>query len=111
MNTKASVGEISAELAEQRLAELEAEREHLLRALKQKDAELAEKEAALKEHYRAREGIRSEVANYRWLRSNATLHRSAIPGFVDIRVSASVNAPAGLDDLLDQIRNQHQSPA
>ena len=100
-----------AEPAEQRLAELEAEREHLLRALKQKDAELAEKEAALKEHYRAREGIRSEVANYRWLRSNATLHRSAIPGFVDIRVSASVNAPAGLDDLLDQIRTQHQSPA
>ncbi len=100
-----------AEPAEQRLAELEAEREQLMQALKHKDAELAEKEAALKEHYRAREGIRSEVANYRWLRSNATLHRSASPGSYEIRVPESLKAPAGFDDLINQIRAQHQSPA
>ena len=94
-----------------RVAELEAECARLRLALARKEQDLEQKEKELKSHYEGREGLRTEVANYRWLRSNATLHRSIIRGSFEIRVQAPMEVPIGLDDLVGQIRTQHQSPA
>ncbi|WP_434141284.1 hypothetical protein JQR84_24310 (plasmid) [Pseudomonas luteola] len=94
-----------------RVAELEAECARLRLALARKEQDLEQKEKELKAHYEGREGLRTEVANYRWLRSNATLHRSIIRGSFEIRVQAPLEVPIGLDDLVGQIRTQHQSPA
>ncbi|RRW39816.1 hypothetical protein EGJ52_23655 [Pseudomonas luteola] len=94
-----------------RVAELEAECARLRLALARKEQDLEQKEKELKAHYDGREGLRTELANYRWLRSNATLHRSIIKGSFEIRVQAPMEVPIGLDDLVGQIRTQHQSPA
>jgi len=94
-----------------RVAELEAECARLRLALARKEQDLEQKEKELKAHYDGREGLRTELANYRWLRSNATLHRSIIKGSFEIRVQAPMEVPLGLDDLVGQIRTQHQSPA
>ena len=94
-----------------RVAELEAECARLRLALARKEQDLEQKEKELKAHYEGRERLRTELANYRWLRSNATLHRSIIRGSFEIRVQAPLEVPIGLDDLVGQIRTQHQSPA
>jgi hypothetical protein len=91
-----------------RVAELEAECARLRLALARKEQDLEQKEKELKAHYEGREGLRTEVANYRWLRSNATLHRSIIKGSFEIRVQAPMEVPIGLDDLVGQIRTQQQ---
>jgi hypothetical protein len=95
-------------LRSMRVIELEAECALLRLALAYKEKELAEKDALLRTHYDAREGLRAEVARYRWLRGNTTLHRSITRGFFEIRMPAPMEVPAGLDDLVDQVRAQQQ---